>query len=144
MAGGFVVVWAIGMGYWAALNVGVGPAVEELSIPPGTAAALADGRAGFFPASISLPPGGRLRVRNGDSVEHTIGNATIPPGALADISAPERGSLICTVHPSGSLAVRTDASSPWVLALLPALVLGAPLGLGLGAALRVLRRLDTA
>jgi plastocyanin len=87
--------------------------VEELVIPAGTADAIERGVPfAFVPDRFSLPPGGRLRVVNNDSVRHTVGEAEIPSGASADIEASESGQLVCTIHPSGHLDIGVESQPP--------------------------------
>ena len=94
--------------WWALLANDLVPAdhVEALVIPAGTADAIMRGVPfAFVPERLSFPPGSRLRVVNHDSVQHSVGDATIPAGATADIEAAESGQLVCTIHPAGHLEI---------------------------------------
>ena len=94
--------------WWALLakDFVPGELVETLVIPAGTADAIMRGVPfAFVPERLSFPPGSRLRVVNHDSVQHSVGDATIPAGATADIEAAESGQLVCTIHPAGHLEI---------------------------------------
>ena len=93
-----------------------------------------------MPATLSLRPGGRLVVYNHDDAEHSVGNVVIPPGAVAEITAPEDGGgFACTIHPSGYISLTKKPS--FVTTVVPALFVGLPIGLLAGAAAWVGQRL---
>ncbi|NUQ54970.1 MAG: hypothetical protein HUU14_03680, partial [Dehalococcoidia bacterium] len=90
--------------WWALLEpAAAGNDVAELTIPAGTAAAVARGEpAPFIPNSLSLGRNRELVVRNNDVAGHKVGAWTVPPGGVAVIKAAAgTGDLICSVHPSG-------------------------------------------
>jgi hypothetical protein len=103
---------------------------ETYDIPLGTAAAVAAGAAfPFIPNSLGIPPGGKLVIRNLDTVDHQVGTWTIPPGGSAEISAASGGgNLVCTVHPAGYLGIRIEKRPAITSTILPTILLGAPLG----------------
>lgn len=141
IAGGLAIGWTLAIVWWAVLDPNATPASEEeLIIPPGTARAIANGEGAFVPATLSLRPGGRLIVYNRDDVEHSVGNVVIPPGAVAEITAPEDGGgFACTIHPSGFISLTARPS--FLTTVVPALFVGLPIGLLAGAAAWVGQRL---
>ena len=136
IGGGLLLGWALAIVWWAVLSPNARPATDdELTIPLGTAAAISSGQGAFVPATVSLVPGGRLIVYNRDEVEHAVGNVVIPPGATAEITAPEEGGgFACTIHPSGFLGVRLTERPSFLTTIVPALFVGLPIGLLAGAA----------
>ena len=130
---GFCAIWWL----LVAFELFPSSSVEELVIPPGTADAIERGVPfAFVPERYVFPPGGRLRVINQDSVEHSIGGAPpIPAGQSADITATQSGQLVCTIHPSGHLEVRIESRPPVIL--MAGLV--AMLGVGTATAAWVIR-----
>lgn len=131
MAAAVAAAWVLSAIWWWLLTPNSNPdAYTEFVIPRGTAEATARGTGiGFLPATLSAPAGGFLRVTNADVVEHTIGNATIPPGAVADIRPGENGELSCTIHPSGFIGVRLRERPHLATTVVPAVLIGVPLGL---------------
>jgi hypothetical protein len=142
---GVAMAFSLGMNllWWGLLSPDAHPdTVDQFDIPYGTAAAIASGTGfAFVPSRFALPPGGRLRIVNHDVVEHTIGTATIPPDAWAEISAPESGGFTCTVHPSGYIGIDLRERPSIFTMLLPTLLLGLPLGLLGGAAIVITKRI---
>jgi len=118
--------------------------IDEVLIPRGTAEAIERGDAfAFLPNVYALPPGGKLRVINRDLASHTVGNVTVPPGATADVEAPASGQLVCTIHPAGYLDIQLKERPPLTTMILPAILLGVPMGLLAGAAVWVAQKLGT-
>jgi hypothetical protein len=138
--------WLLAIVWWAVLSPDARDSgiTDELVIPPGTAEAIRTGTgASFVPGQVSLRPGSRLVVRNDDTEEHLIGNAVIPPGAVAELTAPESGEgFYCTIHPSGFLGVDIDERPHFASTIVPALLVGLPLGIVVAGASYVGRRLD--
>ena len=129
--------------WWGLLSPEARPeSIVSFEIPAGTAEAIASGNGtAFVPSRIALPPDGRLRILNRDTAEHTIAGVTIPPGALADIAAPDGSGFTCTIHPSGYLNVDLVKRPPITAMALPTLLLGLPLGVIGGAAIVVTKRI---
>jgi hypothetical protein len=137
MAASLAFGWALAIVWWALLSPQAREEVsDQLIIPPGTAAAIRSGSgASFVPATVSLRPGSRLVVVNNDVEEHEVGNAVIPPGAVAELTAPPDGEgFYCTIHPSGFLGVELTERPGFASTFVPALLIGVPLGLMAGAA----------
>jgi plastocyanin len=129
--------WLLAIAWWAFLSPEARESItDELVIPRGTAVSLRSGSPiAFVPAEVTLRPGDRLVVVNNDVEEHTIGNAVIPPGATAELSAPESGDgFYCTIHPTGFLGVKVAPRPHFLTTMVSALVVGVPLGLMAGAA----------
>lgn len=108
LALGIALAAAVNAAWWLVLANPLDPAptVDEVVIPEGTAAAIQAGTPFLFaPGRLALPPGGRMRVINRDSVAHTVGATSIPPGATADVEASESGELNCTIHPEGHIDI---------------------------------------
>jgi len=117
----------------------------EVRIPAGTAEAIARGAAvSVIPADLSLVQGDRLVLKNEDSVPHRVGNYSVGPGTTLTLPLDKgsSGSLICTFHPQGSIALDVRSRTSSLLVLWPTLMLGLPLGLVAGGVLEVTRRLD--
>lgn len=121
------------------------PEAVEIVIPPGTAAGLEAGVDVLrLPRSLSLVAGDELVVRNEDHVTHWVGPNAVPPGAtVRTVVRPSfAGSFFCSVHPSGALAFDVQPRGLDLrLTVLPTVLIGLPLGLGLLALAGVLRRL---
>ncbi len=130
-----VAAWAIMLVWWALLS----PSAQasdtlEIVVPEGTAAAVAAGRpAPFVPTSLSLPKGGSLRVINNDVVEHDVGGYQVPAGRTVtfDANASEGGTLTCSIHPSGYLALNLTERPGILSTIVPTLLLGLPAGIAL-------------
>jgi hypothetical protein len=136
--------WILGIIWWGVLSPDARQAVvDELIIPPGTAAAIERGTGiAFVPGQVSLSPGSRLLVINNDSVQHTIGEYVIPPGATAELSFDEESeTFACTIHPSGFLGVNLRERPHFATTLVPAAFIGIPSGLTIGAGIWIGRRL---
>jgi hypothetical protein len=145
IAGALLFGWTLAIVWWAVLSPEAREEItNELVIPAGTAESIARGSsAAFVPGEIALRPGSRLFVVNNDTSEHTIGNAIIPPGAVAELTAPADGEgFYCTIHPSGFLGIDITQRPHFLTTVVPALLIGVPLGLMSAAAAWVGRRLD--
>ena len=136
ITGGLFLGWALAVIWWAVLSPNARPpSRDELTIPLGTAAAIASGQGAFIPATVSLAPGGLLVVYNHDEVEHSVGNVVIPPGATAEITAPaENNKFACSIHPSRFLSMNLTKRPSFLTTVVPALLVGLPIGLMAGAA----------
>src|SRR5574341_1125436 len=133
---------------WAALTDGPlrDPQSVEVRIPEGTAGAIQRGAAvSVIPANLRLVQGDRLVLRNEDSVAHRVGNYSVGPGTTLTLPLDKgsSGSLFCSFHPQGSIALDVRARTSLLWVLWPTLVIGLPLGLVAGGVLEVTRRLDT-
>jgi plastocyanin len=137
--------WALAIVWWAVLSPQAREEItDQLVIPPGTADAIAKGTGfAFVPGQVSLRPGSRLVIVNNDSAEHTVGNAVIPPGAVAELTPSEDGDgFYCSIHPSGFLGVNLTERPPFYSTLVPALAVGLPLGIMAAAAAYIGGRLN--
>lgn len=135
---------ALSLVWWALLEPASARAdTTELTIPPGTADAVARGAQPLLiPNSLQLGRNGKLIVRNEDSSEHRFGTWTIPSGGSAEITASiEDGQVSCTVHPDGTIDLAVAQRPSLVTTLASALGLGIPVGLILGFAANVTVRL---
>jgi hypothetical protein len=121
------------------------PRTVEIVIPPGTAAGLEAGVDVLrLPRTLSLVAGDELVVRNDDRVTHIVGPNVVAPGQTvrAVVRPSLAGAFTCTVHPSGTLALEVRPRGLDLrLTVLPTLLIGVPLGLGLLGLVEVLRRL---
>jgi hypothetical protein len=132
--------------WWALLEPAQARSSEsELTIPNGTAAAIARGaQPPFVPNNLELSRNGDLTIINNDTEPHEIGSWTIPPGSSAVISAPgQDGEFTCTITPTGVLGFTVDQRPSFSSTLYAALALGLPAGLAFGFASVITRRLDT-
>jgi hypothetical protein len=124
------------------------PETVEIVIPPGTAVGLEAGvNVLRLPRTLSLVSGDALVVRNEDRVTHFVGPVAVPPGqTVRTVVQPSlAGSFFCTVHPSGTLAFEVQPRGLDLrLTVLPTVLIGIPLGLGLLVLAGALRRLGTA
>lgn len=148
VAAATALVWlAAAASIWLTTRDARDPLVRELVIPPGTAGQV---RAGANP--LDIPPsfdfvvGDTLRLVNRDAAAHSLGPWRVEPGTVRTIrfQAPTSGSLACSLHPSGKLAIEVRARRADLTgAFLPAAVFGPLLGavaLGVGT---LARRLGT-
>lgn len=145
LGAGFALGLVLSLIWWALLEpAAAGNDVAELTIPAGTAAAVARGEpAPFIPNALSLGRNRELIVRNEDVTGHKVGASTVPPGGVAVIKAAAGSEdLVCTVHPSGYLAVQIDKRPGFATVLLQAALVGLPLGLATAIAVRVGKRLE--
>ena len=145
IVGALVFGWALAIIWWAILSPQAREQItDELVIPAGTADAIAGGTGfAFVPGEVSLRPGNRLVIINNDSVEHTVGNAVIPPGAVAELTPAEDGEgFYCSIHPSGFLGVNLTERPPFYTTLIPAIFVGLPLGIMAAAAAFIGGRLN--
>lgn len=131
---GIALAFVLNLVWWALLSPSAQAegSTQAYNIPLGTAEAMASGAEfPFIPNSLGIPPGGKLVIRNLDTVEHQVGAWTIPPGGSAEISAATTGGgeLVCTVHPAGYLGIRLEKRPSITSTFLPTLLLGAPLGI---------------
>lgn len=137
LGGGILVAWALSLAWWALLEpANASDDIYELTIPAGTAAAVAAGQpAPFIPNSLELGRQSSLLIHNQDVVEHRVGTWTIPPGSDLAVEATESdGQLSCTIHPQGVIGVRIDERPPFLMTVLSALGIGVPMGLIVGFA----------
>ena len=133
--------WAFSLVWWWMLTPSPQAKPYEITIPRGTAAALESGVPfAFVPNAIALS-GGRLIVRNEDTADHHIGNKTIPAGSVAEIVADKDEELTCTIHPSGYLGIKLDKKPGIESTIVPALLLGLPLGLALAGSISLARKI---
>lgn len=145
VAGGLLLAFALNVIWWSLLSPSARKSdVEEFDIPAGTQAAIDRGDAVFLPKQFSVRAGGRLRILNQDSVEHTVGNVTVPPGATAELSAPASSQgeqLTCTIHPGGYLDLQLTERPGLQTTLFPTFLLGGPVGALAGLVAWVTRKI---
>lgn len=147
LTAGVALAGSISAASWIALSDGPlrDPQNVEVRIPAGTAEAIERGAAvSVIPADLSLVQGDRLVIQNEDSVPHRVGNYSVGPGTRLTLPLDKgsSGSLVCTFHPQGSIALDVRPRTSPMLVLWPTLMLGLPLGLVAGGVLEVTRRLD--
>ncbi|MFN0088904.1 MAG: heme-copper oxidase subunit III [Acidimicrobiales bacterium] len=138
----FWVVCALAL--WIYAGPGRRPAVHELTIQPGAAALVAAGQNPLaLPATWSFRSGDVLVLANDDAVVHVLGRWLVAPGERRRITLRASASLVCSLHPSGAIALDVHpARTDWRLTLAPTLVVGPALGVGALAVRRVARALD--
>ncbi len=145
LGAGFALGLVLSVIWWALLEpAAAGNDVAELTIPAGTAAAVARGEpAPFIPNALSLGRNRELIVRNEDVADHKVGASTVPPGGVAVIKAAAGSEdLVCTVHPSGYLGIEIDSRPGFETVLLQAALVGLPFGLAAAIAVRVGKHLQ--
>lgn len=144
VAGGALVGWLIGALWWAMLTPRAPSAPEEITIPPGAAAAIARGELPpGIPSQLSLSSAGKLLVANLDSSEHLIAGTLVLPGDTVLVTPSEKsGQVACTFHPGGAIAVSLTKRPPITVTFIPAFLLGSPFGLAFGVATWVGRKLS--
>lgn len=140
------VAWVVSVAWWLLLP---DARTVDLTIPAGTAAAVARGEAvEVIPASLALRRGDTLVVRNQDDALHRLGSEWFPPGMTvratvsgAMLEAPD---LLCSFHPAGRLGVSTLARPGIEHTAVPTLLAGLPLALMAVVGVAVARRLEEA
>lgn len=144
VAGAVALSWVAALAWWWLLPESQ---TVDLTIPAGTAAAVASGHVPpELPETLVLRVGDRLTVRNLDEVVHRLGPLWIAPGARerTEVTAAFLGStaLVCSIHPAGALGV-APRSRPSVAVTVPVALLAAvPLSVAGVFAAAVARRLD--
>lgn len=104
------------------------PETVELTIPAGTAAAVAAGEEPpGIPDELSFVLGDTLLVRNQDDVDHSLGPLYIPSGTSARLTLeePENFTLTCSFKPSRYLGLDVKPPTTWQTRL-TALAFGVP------------------
>ncbi|MEE8330328.1 MAG: hypothetical protein V3R84_00995 [Acidimicrobiia bacterium] len=89
-----------------------GPADYEYFIPAGTADRLAAGEEiEILPAELDVHVGELIRIVNEDDRGHFVGIFYVGAGETVTqrFSAPGDFTGLCTIHPSGEIALRVDA-----------------------------------
>lgn len=144
VAGCFLLAWGVSFGWWLLLP---GSRAVEVAIPPGTAEAVAAGRAvEALPSRLELRRGDTLVVRNGDGATHRIGTSSVLPGHTVRVpvtaSLLAGAGLVCSFHPGGSIGVSPLARPGIAHTVIPTLLAGVPLALVLVLSVAVAGRLD--
>ena len=121
-----------------------GPSEIHLVIAAGTSDAIRRGERGSpVPGNLELVENDVLAVTNDDAVTHRIGDLSVPPGDTVrmKLGRTSSGSLLCTFHPSGTLALAVQGSTGVTVALWPTLILGVPFGIVIAVVTAVTSRL---
>lgn len=122
------------------------PELHVLEIPAGTSQLIAAGENPLdIPAEWSFLADDTLRLVNRDRVDHWIGSFFVPAFETTDyrLHSSISGSLVCSVHPSGTIDIRVDARDfDWRYTVIPTFVLGPALGLVIVAVTRIVGGLD--
>lgn len=120
-----------------------------VTIPAGTAARLAAGDASggssaLAPDAVRLAAGDTLLVRNEDSVTHTVGAYSIAPGAVLELTTEpsDGGAFGCSFTAGGSFAVTVVSPLQPASVIVPAGLIGLPVGLLVGVLAVFVRSLD--
>jgi len=147
LAAGIGLAGFISAASWVALSDGPlrDPESVLVRIPAGTAEAIESGAAvSAIPANLRLVQGDRLVLRNEDLVPHSAGNYSVGPGTTLTLPLDRgsSGSLFCSFHPQGSIALDVRPRTSPLMILWPTLMIGLPLGLVSAGVLDVTRRLD--
>jgi hypothetical protein len=126
------------------------PLTYDLVIPPGTADMVSRGAAPpSIPTSLTFSPDDTLHIVNQDSAPHQVGQIVVQPGQEARFPlsfyapAGQTSRLLCTFHPGSVLELSVKPPRSAGSVLLPALVIGLPLGLAAFAVVGVTSRLDS-
>ncbi|MCC6237896.1 MAG: hypothetical protein IT299_10020 [Dehalococcoidia bacterium] len=142
--GAFALAWIAAFVWWWLLP----PSKSvELAIPAGTAALVQAGEVPpGLPRELVVRRGDTLVVRNQDSEPHRLGPLWVAPATsettMVSAAFFADGSLLCTIHPAGALAV-TPRARPGIATTIPvALLAGVPMAFAglVGAA--IASRLD--
>lgn len=143
VAGGALVGWLVALLWWSMLTPTAPSQPRPITIPLGTAAAIARGELPQgIPSSLALSSGGKLLVANQDSSEHLIAGTLVLPGDTVLVTpANKSGQVDCTFHPGGAIEVSLTDRPPLYVTIVPAFLLGAPFGLAFGVATYVGRKL---
>jgi hypothetical protein len=109
------------------------PTVIELTIPPGTAARVAEGES-VLPKDMSLVAGDTLVVNNQDSVAHMLGPMYIPAGASGrlPLDVPDNLVYACSFQPEQYQGLDVGEPLTFYTRLRGVLLAGAPLGMLFG------------
>lgn len=149
--GGMVLGGALGFISWRAAAAAAEDRIAErvvVTIPAGTAARLASGdptaSEALAPASVRLATGDTLLVRNEDAVTHSFGAWSIAPGAVLELAAEpsDSGAFGCSFTTGGSFAVTVVPPLTPASVMVPAGLVGLPLGMLVGVLVLFVRRLD--
>jgi len=120
------------------------PKEKELLIPEGTAQQTSTGQMPLsLPSSLRFRVGDILVLQNQDRVTHKLGQWTVQPGETRRIllDRPAGSSFLCSFHTEGELGIEVATGVDLQRALIPALFLGLPLGLGAAGTFHIGRRL---
>lgn len=129
---GMLLAWALSEASFWLLRDGSdhAPGRVVLTIPPGTAAQVAQGAAvPALPPDLVFVAGDTLVVQNDDSVSHQLGPVWVPPGASASLALnePNRYSYACSFQPSRALGLDVRARVTLRTRLLAVLLAGPPM-----------------
>jgi len=133
---------------WFIFTGGVtrGPMRIEFVIPAGAAGRIAAGEAlPGIPAKAVFVAGDVLVLRNEDEANHQFGPFWIPAGTALTIplERPSTLNYLCTIHPSGAIGLEVLPRHSLLLTLVPAFLLGVPLGAVVSIVVRIAARLET-
>lgn len=147
LSAGILFAGGISLATWLAFSAPGGPDEIAITIPAGTAERVAAGAPPpSIPDRLTFAPGDTLVLRNNDGVEHRIGSYNVPAGETLSVPLQtQAGSdrFACTFHPAGAIGLDVRSPGSPLSMLLPALLLGTPLGIVIGAVWTILARLDT-
>ncbi len=127
----------VSFGWWYVMERNApGAQVFDIQVPPGTAAAIAAGKAPpVIPDTLNFRPGASLRIFNQDLVAHQIGSQLIPSGSvrtlpISDFLTTGQGKFVCSFHSGGAISLQIGGgdSSP-VTAIWATLIFATPLTL---------------
>jgi hypothetical protein len=144
VGGALLACWVASLAWWLLM-----PSARTLAIdiPRGAALQVAAGNVpDGLPDSLFIRIGDTLAIHNGDTIPYQVGPAFITPGSYERVPVTSAffvgGTVFCSFHPGGALAV-TPRSQPSLLLTLPiALAAGIPLSLAAWGVLYVVRKLD--
>lgn len=144
---GPLIIGTISLLAWYILAGGIlrGPARIEYVIPRGAAERIAAGETlETIPASATFIVGDELVLNNQDAVNHQVGPFWIPAGSALVIPLDRANDFnyFCSIHPDGSITLLVRPQNSLLLTLLPTLVLGVPIGIGLAVIARVVSGLQ--
>lgn len=131
---------------WLIVGGGLPRAAQRLEyvIPAGTAARVkAGGNLDTIPDHAVFVVGDQLVFHNEDNVTHEIGPFRVPAQTTATVTLRDAvyNNYACSVHPSNTISLEVRAPSSLLWTMLPTVVLGVPIGLGLAVITRVMARL---
>ncbi|GMU39707.1 MAG: hypothetical protein AMXMBFR23_05730 [Chloroflexota bacterium] len=139
----FALCWTVSLAWWLLLP---DARIVSIEVPAGTSAAIARGEAvSVIPDRLLLRRGDTLAIRNDDTVVHQVGTDLVPPATTLRIPVTDSlfasGSLSCSIHPNGVLALSPLARPSLASTAIPTLLAGVPTSISAIVALAVVHRL---
>jgi hypothetical protein len=160
LAGGALIGGVLGVIAWRAVADAAADRAGQrvaLTIPAGTAVRLASTDAApgaarpgaalpgaLPPAALALVAGDTLVLTNADSAVHRVGAYSIAPGATLELRVGEAdgGTFACSFSSGGSFSLTVAPPIEALAVILPATLIGLPIGLLVAASVVLVGRLE--